>query len=172
MIDKRLASVREAVADVCDGATVMVGGFGEAGSPIELIHALIDQGAKDLVVVSNNTGTGLVGLAALLRAGSVRKVICSFPRTAGSTVFPDLYRAGKVELELVPQGTLAERIRAGGAGIAAFYTPTAAGTPLAAGKEVRDFGGREHVLEHGLRADFTLIKGRTADTHGNVLYHR
>ncbi|MFM8817417.1 MAG: 3-oxoacid CoA-transferase subunit A [Phycisphaerales bacterium] len=171
-MDKRLASVREAVADVFDGATVMVGGFGEAGSPIELIHALIDQGAKDLVVVSNNTGTGLVGLAALLRAGRVRKVICSFPRTAGSTVFPDLYRAGKVELELVPQGTLAERIRAGGAGIAAFYTPTAAGTPLAAGKEVRDFGGREHVLEHGLRADFTLIKGRTADTHGNVLYHR
>jgi len=172
MIDKRLASVREAVADVFDGATVMVGGFGEAGSPIELIHALIDQGAKDLVVVSNNTGTGLVGLAALLRAGRVRKVICSFPRTAGSTVFPDLYRAGKVELELVPQGTLAERIRAGGAGIAAFYTPTAAGTPLAVAKEVRDFGGREHVLEHGLRADFTLIKGRTADTHGNVLYHR
>ncbi|MFM9097039.1 MAG: 3-oxoacid CoA-transferase subunit A [Phycisphaerales bacterium] len=171
-MDKRLASVREAVAAVFDGATVMVGGFGEAGSPIELIHALIDQGAKDLVVVSNNTGTGLVGLAALLRAGRVRKVICSFPRTAGSTVFPDLYRAGKVELELVPQGTLAERIRAGGAGIAAFYTPTAAGTPLAAGKEVRDFGGREHVLEHGLRADFTLIKGRTADTHGNVLYHR
>ncbi|MFM8699561.1 MAG: 3-oxoacid CoA-transferase subunit A [Phycisphaerales bacterium] len=171
-MDKRLASVREAVADVFDGATVMVGGFGEAGSPIELIHALIDQGAKDLVVVSNNTGTGLVGLAALLRSGRVRTVICSFPRTAGSTVFPDLYRAGKVELELVPQGTLAERIRAGGAGIAAFYTPTAAGTPLAAGKEVRDFGGREHVLEHGLRADFTLIKGRTADTHGNVLYHR
>jgi 3-oxoadipate CoA-transferase alpha subunit len=172
MIDKRLASVREAVADVRDGATVMIGGFGEAGSPIELIHALIDQGAKDLVVVSNNTGTGLVGLAALLRAGRVRKVICSFPKTAGSTVFPDLYRAGKVELELVPQGTLAERIRAGGAGIAAFYTPTAAGTPLAEGQEVREFGGREHVLEHGLRADFTLIKGRVADTHGNVLYHR
>ena len=172
MIDKRLASVREAVADVFDGATVMVGGFGEAGSPIELIHALIDQGAKDLVVVSNNTGTGLVGLAALLRAGRVRKVVCSFPKTAGSTVFPDLYRAGKVELELVPQGTLAERIRAGGAGIAAFYTPTAAGTPLADGKEVRSFAGREHVLEHGLRADFTLIKGRVADTHGNVLYHR
>jgi len=172
MIDKRLASVREAVADVFDGATVMIGGFGEAGSPIELIHALIDQGAKDLVVVSNNTGTGLVGLAALLRAGRVRKVVCSFPKTAGSTVFPDLYRAGKVELELVPQGTLAERIRAGGAGIAAFYTPTAAGTPLAAGKEVREFNGREHVLEHGLRADFTLIKGRMADTHGNVLYHR
>jgi len=172
MIDKRLASVREAVADVRDGAAVMIGGFGEAGSPIELIHALIDQGAKELTVISNNTGTGLVGLAALLRAGRVRKVVCSFPKTAGSTVFPDLYRAGKVELELVPQGTLAERIRAGGAGIAAFYTPTAAGTPLAEGKETRTFDGREHVLEHGLRADFTLIKGRVADTHGNVLFHR
>ena len=172
MIDKRLASVREAVADVPDGATVMIGGFGEAGSPIELIHALIDQGAKGLTVISNNTGTGLVGLAALLRAGRVSKVVCSFPKTAGSTVFPDLYRAGKVELELVPQGTLAERIRAGGAGIAAFYTPTAAGTPLADGKETRVFDGREHVLEHGLRADFTLIKGRVADTHGNVLFHR
>ena len=172
MIDKRFASAREAVADVPDGATVMIGGFGEAGSPIELIHALIDQGAKGLTVVSNNTGTGQVGLAALLRAGRVRKVICSFPKTAGSTVFPDLYRAGKVELELVPQGTLAERIRAGGAGVAAFYTPTAAGTPLADGKETRVFNGREHVLEHGLRADFTLIKGRIADTHGNVLFHR
>ena len=172
MIDKRFASAREAVADVHDGATVMIGGFGEAGSPIELIHALIDQGATGLTVVSNNTGTGLVGLAALLRAGRVRKVVCSFPKTAGSTVFPDLYRAGKVELELVPQGTLAERIRAGGAGVAAFYTPTAAGTPLADGKETRTFGGREHVLEHGLRADFTLIKGRAADVHGNVLYHR
>ncbi|MEY4117340.1 MAG: hypothetical protein RLZZ116_668 [Planctomycetota bacterium] len=172
MIDKRVASAHAAVADIFDGAAVMIGGFGEAGSPIELIHALIDQGAKDLTVISNNTGTGLVGLAALLRAGRVRKVICSFPKTAGSTVFPDLYRAGKVELELVPQGTLAERIRAGGAGVAAFYTPTAAGTPLADGKELRVFNGREHVLEHGLRADFTLIKGRAADTHGNVLYHR
>ena len=172
MIDKRVACAREAVADVFDGATVMIGGFGEAGSPIELIHALIDQGASGLTVVSNNTGSGLVGLAALLRAGRVRKVVCSFPRTAGSTVFPDLYRAGKVELELVPQGTLAERIRAGGAGIAAFYTPTAVGTPLAEGKESRVFAGREHVLEHGIRADFTLVKGRIADLHGNVLYHR
>jgi 3-oxoadipate CoA-transferase alpha subunit len=172
MIDKRFASAHDAVADIRDGAAVMIGGFGEAGSPIELIHALIDQGAKGLTVISNNTGTGLVGLAALLRAGRVRKVICSFPKTAGSTVFPDLYRAGKVELELVPQGTLAERIRAGGAGVAAFYTPTAAGTPLADGKETRVFDGREHVLEHGLRADFTLIKGRIADTHGNVMFHR
>ncbi|MDA0803119.1 MAG: 3-oxoacid CoA-transferase subunit A [Planctomycetota bacterium] len=172
MIDKRVASPAEAVTDIFDGATVMIGGFGEAGSPIELIHALIDQGAKGLTVVSNNTGTGLVGLAALLRAERVAKVICSFPKTAGSTVFPDLYRAGKVQLELVPQGTLAERIRAGGAGVAAFYTPTGVGTPLAEGKEVRVFNGREHVLEHGLRADFTLIKGRVADTHGNVMFHR
>jgi len=172
MIDKRVGSTREAVADIFDGATVMIGGFGEAGSPIELIHALIDQGARGLTVVSNNTGTGLVGLAALLRAERVRKDICSFPKTAGSTVFPDLYRAGKIELELVPQGTLAERIRAGGAGIVAFYTPTAVGTPLAEGKESRVFGNREHVLEYGIRADFTLIKGCTADTHGNVLYHR
>ena len=171
MIDKRVANAHAAVADVFDGATVMIGGFGEAGSPIELIHALIDQGASRLVVVSNNTGSGEVGLAALLKAGRVAKVVCSFPRTANSTVFPELYRRGEIELELVPQGTLAERIRAGGAGIPAFFTPTAVGTPLAQGKEHRVFNGREHVLEHGIRADFTLIKGRTADTHGNVVYH-
>ena len=171
MIDKRVANAHAAVADVFDGATVMIGGFGEAGSPIELIHALIDQGASRLVVVSNNTGSGEVGLAALLKAGRVSKVVCSFPRTANSTVFPELYRRGEIELELVPQGTLAERIRAGGAGIPAFFTPTAVGTPLAQGKEHRVFNGREHVLEHGIRADFTLIKGRTADTHGNVVYH-
>lgn len=172
MIDKRVAGPASAVADIHDGATVMIGGFGEAGSPIELIHALIDQGAKRLTVVSNNTGSGEVGLAALLKAGRVRKVICSFPRTANSTVFPELYRRGEVELELVPQGTLAERIRAGGAGIPAFFTPTAVGTPLARGKEHRCFGETECVLEHGIRADFTLIKGRCADTHGNVVYHR
>ena len=171
MIDKRVANAHAAVADVFDGATVMIGGFGEAGSPIELSHALIDQGASRLVVVSNNTGSGEVGLAALLKAGRVAKVVCSFPRTANSTVFPELYRRGEIELELVPQGTLAERIRAGGAGIPAFFTPTAVGTPLAQGKEHRVFNGREHVLEHGIRADFTLIKGRTADTHGNVVYH-
>jgi 3-oxoadipate CoA-transferase alpha subunit len=171
MIDKRVANAHAAVADVFDGATVMIGGFGESGSPIELIHALIDQGASRLVVVSNNTGSGEVGLAALLKAGRVAKVVCSFPRTANSTVFPELYRRGEIELELVPQGTLAERIRAGGAGIPAFFTPTAVGTPLAQGKEHRVFNGREHVLEHGIRADFTLIKGRTADTHGNVVYH-
>lgn len=172
MIDKRFASVREALADVRDGSVVMVGGFGEAGSPIELIHALIDQGATDLTVVSNNCGSGEVGLAALLRAGRVSKVICSFPRTANSTVFPELYRSGKTSLELVPQGTLAERIRAGGAGVPAFYTPTGVGTPLSEGKETREFDGRSYVLEHGLRADLTLIKGRAADTHGNVLYNK
>jgi 3-oxoadipate CoA-transferase alpha subunit len=172
MIDKRVDDPRAAVADVFDGATVMIGGFGEAGSPIELIHALIDQGASRLTVVSNNTGSGEVGLAALLKAGRVAKVICSFPRTANSTVFPDLYHRGEIELELVPQGTLAERIRAGGAGIPAFFTPTAVGTPLAEGKERRTFGGREHLLEHAITADFALIKGRVADAHGNVVYHR
>lgn len=172
MIDKSYPSVHEAVADVFDGAVVMVGGFGEAGSPIELIHALIDQGSRELTVVSNNCGSGEVGLAALFKAGRVRKVICSFPRTANSTVFPELYRAGRCALELTPQGTLAERIRAGGAGIPAFYTPAAVGTPLAEGKETRSFGGRDYILEHALRADFALIKGHAADRLGNVIYHK
>lgn len=172
MINKQVPSPEEAVRDVFDGATIMVGGFGEAGSPIELIHALIDQGAKGLTIVSNNTGSGEVGLAALLKAGRVRKFICSFPRTANSTVFPELYRAGKCELELVPQGTLAERIRAGGAGIPAFYTPSAVGTPLAEGKESREFEGREYVMERGLEADFAFVKGRCADTYGNVVYNK
>ncbi len=172
MINKQVASAAEAVADVFDGAVIMVSGFGEAGSPIELIHALIDQGSRDLTIVSNNCGSGEVGLAALLKAERVSKVVCSFPRTANSTVFPDLYRSGKTKLELVPQGTLAERIRAGGAGIPAFYTPSAVGTPLAEGKETREFDGNTFVLEHGLRADFSLIKGRSADTHGNILYNK
>lgn len=172
MINKRVGSPAEAVADVFDGATIMVSGFGEAGSPVELLHALIDQGATDLTVVSNNTGSGEVGLAALLKAGRVSKVICSFPRTANSTVFPDLYRSGKTALELVPQGTLAERIRAGGAGIPAFYTATAVGTPLGEGKEQRSFDGKQYILEQGLRADFALIKAKTADTHGNAVYNK
>ncbi|MHC5028561.1 MAG: 3-oxoacid CoA-transferase subunit A [Planctomycetota bacterium] len=172
MIDKHVSSAAEAVADVFDGASVMIGGFGEAGSPIELIHALIDQGATNLTVISNNTGSGEVGLAALLKAGRVSKAVCSFPRTANSTVFPELYRAGKTALELVPQGTLAERIRAGGAGTPAFYTPAAVGTPLAEGKETREINGREYVLEYGLTADFALIKGRVADTYGNLLYNK
>ena len=171
MIDKRTSDPAAAVADVFDGATVMIGGFGEAGSPIELIHALIDQGASGLTVVNNNTGSGEVGLAALIKAGRVAKMICSYPRTAGSTVFPELYRAGRIELELIPQGTLAERIRAGGAGIPAFYTPTSVGTPLADGKETREFDGRSYVLERGLTADFALIKCKKADIHGNLLYN-
>ncbi len=172
MIDKEVASVAEAVADIFDGATVMIGGFGETGSPIELIHALIDQGATDLTVVNNNTGNGEVGLAALLKAGRISKMICSHPRSTHSTVFPDLYRSGRTALELVPQGTLAERIRAGGAGIPAFYTPTAVGTPLEEGMERRSFHGRDYLLAHGLTADFALIKGRSADRHGNVVYNK
>lgn len=172
MIDKRISSIEEAVADVFDGATVMVGGFGEAGSPIELLHALIDQGATDLTVVNNNTGSGEVGLAALIKAGRVSKMICSYPRTLNSTVFPELYRSGRTALDLVPQGTLAERIRAGGAGIPAFYTATSVGTPLEAGKERREFGGRDYVLEFGLTADFALIKAKVADYHGNLIFNK
>ena len=172
MINKRVLNPAEAVADIADGSSIMIGGFGEAGSPIELIHALIDQGASDLTVISNNTGSGEVGLAALLKERRVTKVICSFPKTLNSTVFPELYREGFTELELVPQGTLAERIRAGGAGVPGFYTPTAVGTPLAEGKESREFNGRQYLLEHGLTADYSLIKGVTADSHGNVLYNK
>lgn len=172
MIDKTVEDLAVAVGDITDGATVMVGGFGEAGSPIELIHALIDHGAKDLTVINNNTGSGEVGLAALIKAGCVAKMICSYPRSMNSTVFPDLYRSGKIELELVPQGTLAERIRAGGAGVPGFYTPASVGTPLAEGKEQRTFDGIDYVLEHGLRADFALIKGKCADRYGNVVYNK
>jgi len=171
VIDKRIDSPAQAVADIADGASVMIGGFGEAGSPIELIHALIDRGAQNLTVISNNTGSGRVGLAALIAAGLVAKVICSFPKSTNSLVFPELYRAGRIELELVPQGTLAERIRAGGAGIPAFYTPAGVGTVLAAGKETRTFAGREYLMEHGLRADFALIKAERADRYGNLVYH-
>lgn len=172
MINKTVASAEAAVADIQDGATVMIGGFGEAGSPIELIHALIDQGATDLEVINNNTGNGQVGLAALIAAGRVRRMICSFPKGTTGTVFPELYRSGRIEMELVPQGTLAERIRAGGAGIPAFYTATSAGTPLAEGKEQREFQGRDYVLEYGLTADFALVKAERADRFGNVDYNK
>jgi len=172
MIDKVIASIAEAVADIDDGATVMIGGFGEAGSPIELIHALIDQGAKNLTVINNNTGSGHVGLAALIDNQRVAKMICSYPRTANSKVFPEQYRAGAVELELVPQGTLAERIRAGGAGIPGFYTATAVGTVLEEGKEQREFDGKTYLLERGLRADFALVKSQCADRYGNLLYNK
>lgn len=172
MINKQVSSPATAVADIPDGASVLIGGFGEAGSPIELIHALIDHGARGLTVISNNTGSGRVGLAALIATGQVAKMICSFPRSANSLVFPELYRNGRIQLELVPQGTLAERIRAGGAGIPAFYTPTAVGTVLANGKETRAFDGREYVMERGLRADFALVRAERGDRHGNLVYRR
>ncbi|MCP4472294.1 MAG: 3-oxoacid CoA-transferase subunit A [Gammaproteobacteria bacterium] len=171
-MDKQVSSIPEAIADISDGATVMIGGFGASGSPIELIHALIDQGTRDLTVINNNTGNGEVGLAALIGNGQVRKMICSFPKSSQSKVFPELYSAGKIELELVPQGTLAERIRAAGAGIPAFYTPTTVGTVLAEGKESREFDGRRYVMEPWLQADFALIKSEVADRHGNLLYNK
>ncbi|HQP90837.1 MAG TPA: 3-oxoacid CoA-transferase subunit A, partial [Bacteroidales bacterium] len=153
-------------------ATIMIGGFGEAGSPIELIHALIDQGAKNLTIISNNAGSGHVGLAALLEHKRVKKIICSYPKTTFSEVFPDLYCNGEIELELVPQGTLAERIRCGGAGIPAFYTPTSVGTPLAEGKEIREIDGKLYVLEYALKADFALVKAYQGDRYGNLIYYK
>jgi 3-oxoadipate CoA-transferase alpha subunit len=167
----------EAVAAIHDGATVMIGGFGGSGAPIELIHALIDRFVatghpKDLTVVNNNAGNGHIGLAALIEQGMVRKLICSFPRSADPVVFTELYLAGKIELELVPQGTLAERIRAGGAGIPAFYTPTAYGTDLAKGKKIEEFDGRPYVQERWLKADFALVKAHVGDTHGNLTYNK
>jgi len=172
VINKMCPSVAEAVADIPDGATVMIGGFGASGSPIELIHALIDHGAKDLTVINNNTGNGEVGLAALIGNRQVRKMICSFPRSSQSKVFPKLYQEGKIELEIVPQGTLAERIRAAGAGVPAFYTPTTVGTVLAEGKETREFNGRPYVMEPWLKADFAIIKCEVADTLGNLTYNK
>lgn len=172
MINKTCPTAAEAVADIPDGAVVMVGGFGASGSPIELIHALIDHGPKDLTLINNNTGNGEVGLAALIANRQVSKMICSFPRSSQSKVFPKLYRAGQIELELVPQGTLAERIRAAGAGIPAFYTPTTVGTVLAEGKETREFNGRSYVMEPWLQADFALIKCEVADPLGNLTYNK
>lgn len=172
MIDKIVPDPAAALAGVPDGATVLIGGFGTAGMPFALIDALIAQGARDLTVVSNNAGNADTGLAALLAAGRVRKVICSFPRQHDSWVFERLYRAGELELEVVPQGNLAERIRAAGAGIGAFYTPTGAGTLLADGKETRMIGGREHVLEYPIHADLALIKARAGDRHGNLVYNK
>jgi len=165
-------SAAEAVAGVEDGSTVLVGGFGMAGMPVQLIDALIDQGAGDLTVVSNNAGNGDSGLAALLAKGRVRKVICSFPRQHDSWVFDRLYRDGKIELELVPQGNLAERMRAAGAGIGAFYCPTGVGTPLADGKETREIGGRTYLLEYPIRGDVALIGAHRADRMGNLVYRR
>ncbi|CAM5789820.1 3-oxoacid CoA-transferase subunit A [Castellaniella caeni] len=172
MIDKICTSLEAAVSGIADGATIMIGGFGNAGMPSQLIDALLDQGARELTVVNNNAGNGETGLAALLKAGRVRKMICSFPRQADSYVFDELYRSGRIELELTPQGTLAERIRAAGAGIGGFFTPTAYGTALAQGKETRLIDGKHHIFEGALHADYALIKARSGDRWGNLVYRK
>ncbi len=170
MINKIVQSLADAMAGIKDGSTVLIGGFGAVGQPDQLIEALIEQGAKDLVCVANNAGNGRVGLAKLMELGRVRKIICSFPRSAGSVVFEELYRAGKIELEIVPQGTMAERMRAAGAGVPAFFTATSVGTLLAAGKEHRDFNGRTYVMEHALKGDVALVEAWEGDRWGNLTY--
>ena len=172
MINKIVSSLREAVSPITDGSSVMITGFGDSGLPRELVDALIEHGAGDLTIISNNAGTERVGLARLLELGRVRKMICSYPKSSGSVVFTELYRAGKIELELVPQGTLAERIRAGGAGIPAFYTPTAYGTELAEGKVIAEFDGRHYVQERWLKADFAIVKAHLGDPYGNLTYNK
>lgn len=172
MIDKTLASCRDAVADIHDGATVMIGGFGTAGMPDELIDALIDQGARELTIVNNNAGNGDTGLAALIARRRVRKVVCSFPRQTDSHHFDAAFHAGQIELELVPQGNLAARIQAAGAGLGAIFTPTGFGTELAAGKETREIDGRQYVLEYPIRADFALVKAYQGDRWGNLVYRK
>lgn len=169
-MDKRVSTPAKAVADIPDGAIIMIGGFGGSGAPIELIHALIDAGPRHLTVINNNAGNGEVGLAAMIRQRMVDKLICSFPRSSDPRAFTGLYLEGGIELELVPQGTLAERIRAGGAGIPAFFTPTGVGTDLADGKTVEEFDGRAYLRERWLKADFALIKGQTGDRMGNLTY--
>lgn len=171
MLDKRVDSLAAAVAGVQDGSTVLIGGFGSSGVPVELTHALLEQGARELTVVTNNAGSGDTDVAALLRERRVRKIICSYPRSKGSIWFEELYRAREVELELVPQGTLSERMRAAGAGLGGFFTPTGADSTLAHGKEMRVIGGRRHVFEQPLRGDVALVKGDRADRWGNVTYH-
>ncbi len=170
MINKIADSVAQALSGVKDGATVLIGGFGTSGNPIELIDGLIAHGARELTVVNNNAGNGDAGLAALLKSGQVRKIICSFPRQADSWVFDELYRAGKIELELVPQGNLAERMRAAGAGIGAFFCPTAYGTELAKGKETREINGKHYVLEYPIYGDVALVKAEKGDRWGNLTY--
>jgi 3-oxoadipate CoA-transferase alpha subunit len=170
VIDKTVTTVAEAVAGIRDGATIMIGGFGRAGQPVELIDALIEQGASDLTIINNNAGNGEVGLAALLAKKRVRRILCSFPRQHDSWVFDGLYRAGEIELELVPQGNLAERIRAAGAGIGAFFSPTGVGTQLAEGKELREIDGRVYALEYPIRADVALVSAYRGDRWGNLVY--
>ena len=172
MIDKRFASIENALAGIRDGSVILVGGFGNAGSPIPLLEALIDQGASGLTIVSNNAGEGDFGLAALMKAGRISKIICSYPRSSGSVIFEELYGQGKIDLEVVPQGTLSERMRAAGAGIGGFYTPTSAGTLLAKVKETREIEGKLHVLELPLKGDVALIKADLADRWGNLTYNK
>jgi 3-oxoadipate CoA-transferase, alpha subunit len=172
MIDKRVPDLAAAVAGIGDGMTVLCAGFGSVGEPVALIEALLDAGVRDLVIVSNNAGTGERGIALLVREGRVRKVVCSYPRSSDSHVFEAVYKAGRIELELVPQGTLSERIRAGGAGIGGFYTRVAAGTVLAEGKDSRDFDGALHVLERPIKADAALVKADRADRWGNLVYRK
>ena len=172
MVNKIFPGLREALAGINDGATIMIGGFGNAGMPRELIDGLIDQGATDLTIVNNNAGNGDTGLAALLAARRVKKIVCSFPRQADSHVFDGLYRSGELELELTPQGNLAERIRAAGAGVGAFFSPTGYGTLLAEGKETRLINGKNYVLEYPIHADFALIKALKADRWGNLVYRK
>ena len=172
MIDKQVASVAAPVADIGDGATVMVGGFGPPGQPVALIEALLESGVRDLTIINNNAGAGGDAIGELFAAKRVRKVICSFPKAIGSTIFDELYLAGEIELDLVPQGTLAERIRAAGAGIAGFYTRTGYGTELTAGREVKEFDGKMYVLEEALYADFALVRAHRADPHGNLVYRK
>jgi 3-oxoadipate CoA-transferase, alpha subunit len=170
MINKIVQSMAEAMAGIRDGAVVLIGGFGSIGQPNALIDGLIEQGTRDLTVVANNAGVGRVGLARLMELGRVRKIICSYPRTTDPVVFEGLYRAGKIELEVMPQGTMAERMRAAGAGIAAFYTPTSVGTLLAEGKELREFSGRQYVLEEAFHGDVALVEAWEADRWGNLTY--
>jgi len=176
-VDKTVLSIQDAVASIPDGSSIMIGGFGGSGSPIELIHALIDHfkltgSPTNLTVINNNAGNGQVGLAAMIREGMIKKLICSFPRSSDPRVFNEAYAAGKIELELVPQGTLAERIRAGGSGVPAFYTPSGFGTELAAGKPVAEFEGKPYIQERWLKADFALIKAELGDSLGNLTYRK
>ena len=171
-INKIKAEMIDTLSDVFDGATIMIGGFGEAGSPVDLLHGLIDNGSKDLTIIANNAGNGRVGLGALIGQRQVKKVICSFARSASGVTFSELYLSGQIELEVVPQGTLAERIRAAGSGIPAFYTATAVGTPLAEGKEEKSFNGKKYILETALHADFAFVKADKADRYGNLTFNK
>lgn len=172
MIDRIVLTLNDAIRGIRDGSTVLVGGFGDTGTPFELMHALVDSGVRDLTIVSNNAGNGHIGIAALLEAGCVRKIVSSYPRGSDCVVVDKLYKAGKIELELVPQGTLVERMRCGGAGLGGFYTPAGVGTPLAEGKEKKNIDGREYLLEKPIRAEVALIKAHAADRWGNLVYRK